>query len=138
MKTQRREERPTKRRTLLVVEKQEREELKVVVDQFGVPTSNQSIAEQIKHIIPQLKDNNTGVYHLVPDGSCSWHEFAQAIISQTNPKFNLDNLHAIPTHEFPTKTKRPANSMLSNVKIKQTFHLSLNDWSQELNKMIHG
>jgi dTDP-4-dehydrorhamnose reductase len=116
----------------------ERDELKVVADQLGVPTSSQFIAEQIKHIIPQLNDNNTGVYHLVPDGSCSWYEFAKQIIGQTNPKFNQEHLHAIQTHEFPTKTKRPANCVLSNVKIKKTFELSFNDWSQELNKIIHG
>jgi len=116
---------------------QERDVLNVVADQIGVPTSNQFIAEQIKAIIPQLNDNNTGVYHLVPDGSCSWHEFAKAIIGQTNPKFNLEHLHAIQTHEFPTKTKRPANSILSNAKIKQTFNLSLNNWTKELEKIIH-
>jgi dTDP-4-dehydrorhamnose reductase len=117
---------------------QERDELKVVSDQFGVPTSNQFIAEQIKAIIPQLSKKNTGIYHLVPDGLCSWYEFAKEIISQANPQFNLEHLHAIETHEFSTKTKRPANSVLSNDKIKQTFHLSLNDWSQELLKIIHG
>jgi len=116
---------------------QERDALKVVVDQVGVPTSNVFIAEQIKHTIPQLSDNNTGIYHLVPDGSCSWYEFAKQIIGQTNPQFDLDNLYSIATHEFFTKTKRPANSMLSNIKIKQTFDLSFNDWSQELNKIIH-
>ena len=63
---------------------QERDELKVVADQIGVPTSNQFIAEQMKAIIPQLHDNNTGVYHLVPDGSCSWREFAKQIIRHTN------------------------------------------------------
>lgn len=117
---------------------QEREELKVVADQIGVPTSNQFIAEQIKQIIPQFNQNNTGIYHLVPDGSCSWHEFAKQIIGQTNTQFNLEHLHAIETHEFPTKTKRPANSVLSNDKIKQAFNLSFHDWSQELNKIIHG
>ena len=116
----------------------EREELKVVADQTGVPTSNQFIAEQIKVIIPQLKQNNTEVYHLVPDGSCSWYEFAKQIIGQTNPKFNLEQLHAIQTHEFPTKTKRPKNSILNNAKIKHTFNLQFNDWSQELDKIIHG
>jgi len=116
----------------------ERDELKVVVDQIGVPTSNRFIAEQIKAIIPQLSEKNTGIYHLVPDGSCSWYEFAKKIIGQTNSKFNLEHLHAIQTHEFPTKTKRPANSVLSNAKIKPTFQLSLNDWSKELEKVIHG
>ena len=117
---------------------QERDELKVVADQFGVPTSNQFIAEQIKHIITQLNDNNTGIYHLVPDGSCSWHEFAKQIIVQTNPKFDLEHLHAIQTHEFPTKTKRPAKSILSSAKIKKAFNLNFNDWSYELKKIIHG
>jgi len=117
---------------------QERDELKVVADQIGVPTSSQFIAEQIKHIIPHLSKKNTGIYHLVPDGSCSWHEFAKEIISQTNPQFDLEYLFAIQTHEFPTKTKRPANSILSNAKIKQTFHLSLNNWTHELEKIIHG
>ena len=116
---------------------QERDELKVVADQIGVPTSNQFIAEQIKAIIPQLNDNNTGIYHLVPDGSCSWYEFAKQIIGQTNPEFNLEHLHAIATHEFPTKTKRPKNSILNNAKIKQTFNLEVNHWQTELEKVIH-
>lgn len=116
----------------------ERDEIKVVADQFGVPTSNQFIAEQIIAIISQLHHNNTGVYHLVPDGTCSWYEFAKTIVGQTNPKFNLDNLHAIYTYEFPTKTKRPANSVLSNAKIKSAFNLSFNYWTKELDKLIHG
>jgi len=115
----------------------ERDELKVVADQTGVPTSNQFIAEQIKNIVPQLNQNNTGVYHLVPDGFCSWYEFAKQIINQTNPQFSLNNLHAIQTHEFPTKTKRPKNSILNNAKIKQTFNLEFNYWQTELEKVIY-
>jgi dTDP-4-dehydrorhamnose reductase len=115
---------------------QERDELKVVADQFGVPTSNQFIAKQIQHILSQLNENNTGTYHLVPDGSCSWYEFAKQIISQINPEFNLEKLHAIQTHEFPTKTKRPKNSVLNNAKIKQSFNLVLKNWQAELEKVI--
>ena len=115
----------------------ERDELKVVADQVGVPTSNQFIAEQIKAIILQLNNNNTGIYHLVADGSCSWYEFAKEIISQTNPQFNLENLHAIMTYEFPTITKRPKNSILNNGKIKQTFNLECNHWQRELEKVIN-
>jgi dTDP-4-dehydrorhamnose reductase len=115
---------------------QERDELKVVTDQLGVPTSNLFIAEQIKSIIPQLNQNNSGIYHLVPDGSCSWHEFAKEIIGLTNSKFNLENLHAITTDEFPTKTKRPKNSILNNGKIKQIFNLECNHWQIALEKLI--
>ena len=115
---------------------QEREELKVVADQTGVPTSNQFIAKQIQHIIPQLNKNNTGIYHLVPEGSCSWHEFTKAIISQANPDFNLEKLHAIQTYEFPSKTKRPKNSILNNAKIKHTFNLRLDNWDRGLEEII--
>ena len=116
---------------------QEREELKVVSDQIGIPTSNQFIARQIQQIIPQLSENNVGIYHMVPDGSCSWYKFAQEIIGQTNPQFNLENLLAITTDEFPTKTKRPKNSILNNAKIKKTFNLECNHWQIELEKIIH-
>ena len=115
---------------------QERDELRVVADQFGVPNSNQFIAEQIKRIIPQLTEKNTGVYHLVHDGSCSWYEFAKQIICDTNPRFDLENLHSIPTHEFPTKTKRPKNSVLSNVKIKEIFNLNFNNWRDYLSQIV--
>ena len=114
----------------------ERQVLKVVADQFGVPTSNQFIAEQVKHIIPHLTENNSGVYHLVPDGSCSWYEFAKLIISQTNSQFNLENLYAIQMHEFPTKTKRPKNSVLNNDKIKELINLDLDDWQKDLERVI--
>ena len=80
---------------------QERKELKVVADQIGVPTSSQFIAKQIKKIIPQLNKNNVGIYHLVPEGSCSWYEFTKMIITQTNAQFNIKNLHAVKTLEFP-------------------------------------
>ena len=114
----------------------ERDDLKVVDDQLGVPTSNQFIAEQMKTIIPHLTESNTGIYHLVPDGSSSWYEFAKQIIGQTNPQFNLKNLYQIQTHEFPTKTKRPKNSILNNAKIKKSFNLTLKNWKAELEEII--
>ena len=109
----------------------------MVADQTGVPTSNQFIAEQMKTIIPHLTESNTGIYHLVPDGSSSWYEFAKQIIGQTNPQFNLKNLYQIQTHEFPTKTKRPKNSILNNAKIKKSFNLTLNNWQAELEEIIN-
>jgi dTDP-4-dehydrorhamnose reductase len=72
----------------------------------------------------------------VPDGSCSWYEFAQEIIRQTNPQFDLESLYPIMSHEFLTKTKRPKNGILNNAKIKQSFNLTLNNWQAELEKVI--
>jgi dTDP-4-dehydrorhamnose reductase len=114
----------------------ERDELKVVADQIGVPTSNQFLAEQVQQIVPQLNKNNTDIYHLVPNRSCSWYEFAKAIIKNINPQFNLENLYSIQTNEFPTKTNRPKISILNNAKIKQTFNLELNNWQIGLERII--
>lgn len=113
-----------------------RDEIKVVADQKGVPTSNFFIAEQIKKIIPQLNKNNTGIYHLVPDGHSSWYDFAKIIIKQSNKLFDLNNCHPIQTYEYPTKAKRPQNSILNNAKVKKTFMLEFNDWKFELKKII--
>jgi len=91
----------------------------------------------MKAIISQLSKKNTGIYNLVPDGSCSWYEFATLIIEKINPQFNLKNLYPIKTHEFPTKTQRPKNSILNNAKIKQIFNLEFDHWQTELEKVIH-
>lgn len=115
----------------------ERDELKVIADQISIPTSSSFIADNVQKIIPHLNAKNIGIYSLVPNGSCSWFDFAKAIISQTSPEFNIENLHSIQTHEFPSKSKRPANSVLGNAKIKQSFNLNFNDWSKELEKVIH-
>ena len=115
----------------------EKEVLNIVADQIGSPTSNLFIAEQIKKIIPQLNNSNSGVYHLVPDSSCSWHEFAKAIIRKTNPNFNLEQLYAIKSIEFPTKAVRPKYSILINNKIKNKFKLTFESWQEELEKIIY-
>lgn len=115
---------------------QEHKQMKVVADQKGVPTSNSFIAQQIKNIIPQLNENNIGIYHLVPNGSCSWYDFAKEIIAKKNPYFNLEKLKPVQTNESNTKIKRPQNSCLNNNKVKKTFMLEFSHWREELNKVI--
>ena len=116
---------------------QEEDNLRVVSDQIGVPSSNKFIAEQIHKIIPKLNENNTGIYHLVPDGSCSWFEFAKSIITRLNKDFNLNNIYPINSNEYISKAMRPKNGVLNNVKIKQEFNLEFNTWKIELEKIIN-
>jgi len=115
---------------------QEKSVLRVVGDQYATPTSNAFIAGQIKSIIPQLSINNVGIYHLVPEGFCSWHDFARTIFKKTNPEFDLQHLIKIKTLDYPTKANRPKNSRLFNEKIKQTFMLKFDDWQLELDRII--
>ena len=114
---------------------QERDEIKVVSDQFGVPTSNLFIAQQTKKMINQLTSENIGIYHLVPDGQSSWCEFAMQIITKTNPAFDVNNILPVGTDKYPTNAQRPKNSVLDNSLIKTVFMLKFDDWKTELRKL---
>ena len=108
------------------------DEIRVVSDQFGVPTSNFFIAKHTQNIMKQLNSKNTGIYHLVPDGQSSWCEFARQIITKTTPTFNLKNLLPINTDQYPTRAKRPRSSVLDNSKIKAVFMIKFDTWTMEL------
>ena len=112
----------------------ERRELKVVVDQLGVPTSSKFLADNLKIIINQLSPSNTGIYHLVPDGYCSWYEFAEKIIDNNSTLFNKKNLLPISIKDYDAKSKKPINSVLDNNLTKTIFMLKFNDWEREFDK----
>ena len=111
------------------------EGIKVVSDQFGVPTSNLFIAQQTKKMINQLTSENVGIYHLVPDGQSSWYEFAKQIITKTTSAFDINNILPVGTDQYPTNTQRPKNSVLDNSLIKTVFMLKFDDWKTELRKL---
>jgi len=115
----------------------ENRELRVVHDQFGVPTSNYFIAREIKKIINKFNINNKGIYNLTPNGRSSWFDFAKLIISKTNPEFNYENLKKISTQEFKPLAPRPKNSVLNNNKIQSTFMIEFDDWEHELDQFIN-
>ena len=114
---------------------EKRDEIRVVSDQFGVPTSNLFIAKHTQNIIKQLSSKNTGIYHLVPDGQCSWCEFAKQIITKTTPAFDINNILPVDTDQYPTNAKRPKSSVLDNSLIKTVFMLKFDDWKTELRKL---
>ena len=115
---------------------QKKDDLRVVADQYGTPTTNKFIALQIKHLIPKLTKNKSGIYHLVPEDFCTWYDFARSIIKKNNPAFDLNRLFQIKTKDYPTKAQRPMNSRLFNEKIKQTFMLEFDSWQSELDRII--
>ena len=114
---------------------QKKDELNVVSDQVGVPTSSYFIAAQIQKIIPQLNQVNPGIFHLVPNGHSSWYEFTKEIIIKTNPGFDITKIYPIKAEEYPSKARRPLNSILENINIKKAFMLEFEDWQSELKKI---
>lgn len=127
---------------------QEREELKIVVDQIGAPTWSRMIAEATAAIVAQCYGPKgsglavaSGVYHLTAAGQTSWHGFTEAILelSRDLPQFSerkLQRVLPIPTSEYPLPAKRTPYSVLSNQKLQQTFGLQLPDWRDSLQQVI--
>lgn len=123
----------------------EREVLKVVDDQIGAPTWSRMIAEATAQILAQLKlpvvstksslaENMSevgGLYHLTAGGQTSWHGFTRAILSNM-AQSPLPQLIPIPASDYPLPAPRPANSVMSNAKLEETFGLALPDWEASL------
>ncbi|MCG1055572.1 dTDP-4-dehydrorhamnose reductase [Mycetohabitans sp. B5] len=118
----------------------ERDEIKVVADQFGSPTWSNTIATLTAHIVSQALaahdtrqwwQERSGLYHLTAAGSTSWHGFAKAIFDAIALK-RVPIVMPIPASDFPTQAERPANSCLSNGKLERVFGLQPPRWDQGL------
>jgi len=107
---------------------EEQNELKVVNDQLGVPTSSLFIAKQIKKMIPKLLNENRGIYHLVPNGACTWFDFARVILNSSKHYHSEKKIIPVTSDQYPTKAKRPSNSCLSNNKIQKAIMVEFDDW----------
>ena len=120
----------------------ERDELRIVADQFGAPTSSLSIADAILSVLNKWQDETTGIYHFVNAGQTSWHGFATAIVEEYTrlqaihgwPVLRIapDKIQAITTREFPTPAARPANSCLDCSMLVRDFSVKLPDWRDAL------
>ncbi len=116
----------------------EREELGIVADQFGKPTSASEIARISLHILQQ-PIKNWGIYHLAQPDPISWHGFAQALFKQASDEgmvLKLKDIRAITTADYPTPAKRPANSVLDCQVLEQTFKLNIRPWRESLAQVI--
>ena len=119
----------------------EREQLKVVIDQIGCPTSAQDIAQTISLIIPQIltKLDLAETYHFTNLGVCSWYDFAVNIFQQAeqlNYPLKIQEILPISTIEYPTPAQRPPYSVLSTRKISSDFNFQPNYWQYSLQKML--
>lgn len=122
---------------------QNREQLAVVADQWGAPTSAELIADLTAHALRQtlLHPENKGLYHLVASGETTWFDFAQKVLA-TAEQYGLTlktpaaNLQAIPTSAYPTPAQRPLNSRLDCDKLRTTFKLTLPNWQTGVDRML--
>lgn len=118
-----------------------RDEVSVVADQHGNPTSAFDIADAVIEILVQLRANPDarlrGIFHMTGRGEASWSEFAEAIFSVSGSMGGpTASVRSITTSDYPTKARRPANSRLDNSKLMQTFGLHLPDWQRSLERVV--
>lgn len=120
---------------------QQREELSIIDDQIGAPTSAELIADVTAHALIQVLNDQSksGIYHLVASGETSWFEYAKYVFEQAeNTGLNLavKKVNPIPTTAYPTPAKRPYNSRLDNQKIQRTFHLVMPEWKVHVKRTV--
>jgi len=130
----------------------EKEELRMVGDQFGAPTWARGLAESTAIIVAKSLERrgatgawNSGLFHLTAGGQTSWAGFAQAILEDYEALLSwpadtgefgglLKAKRVVPitSEQFLSPARRPRTSVLSNARIQSTFGVVLPDWRSQL------
>jgi dTDP-4-dehydrorhamnose reductase len=125
----------------------EREELRIVDDQVGTPTSAAAIAEATLQLLEhhqQAADQAyeqacgmAGIYHAACSGETSWFRFARAIFDHARKpggwaELKVRRVIPITTAEYPTPARRPGYSVLCKDKITRAFGLQFPGWEDDL------
>jgi dTDP-4-dehydrorhamnose reductase len=134
----------------------EREELRVVNDQFGAPTWSREIARATTKVVGELLGSSagaqsfervSGTYHMTAAGQTTWHEFAVAILdgalraqrgssAGSGKPVLARRIVPIKTQDYPTPARRPAYSVLSNQRLAETFAVQLPEWRAQLESVL--
>jgi len=127
-----------------------REELRIVDDQHGAPTSSRALATLVGELLGggagaptrarvDEAAERSGIYHASAAGETTWFGFAEAIFEEARRQKRAKRtprLVAIPTRDYPTPARRPANSVLSCARLNAVFGLAIPDWRNGLEEAI--
>ena len=110
-----------------------RDEVGVVADQRGNPTSALDIADALIAIAARVKDDSSpalrGVFHMTGSGEGTWADFAESIFDEAAARGRrLTRVKRIATADYPTPARRPANSRLDNEKLARVYGFRLPAW----------
>ena len=127
---------------------QKRDDLRIIDDQFGAPTSAGLIADVTAFIIylvtqqsNQWRNDLAGTYHLVAAGETNWFGVAQFVLEQAEARdlpirVKASQLLAISTDKYQLIAKRPKNSRMATDKLRQAFGIQLPHWHYHLNLVL--
>ena len=124
----------------------EREELRIVADQFGAPTSADTIANTLAELLQKhggdfaaLAAASSGLLHLTASGAANWHDFATAIVTGLKARgvpVQAKRIVPITTPEFPTKAQRPLNSRLDLARVTGLLGHAMPSWQSALDATL--
>jgi dTDP-4-dehydrorhamnose reductase len=113
----------------------ERDEVRVVDDQFGTPTWAATLAKSI-WILSEL--GACGTMHVTDAGAASWHEFAVAIRDGAQARKLIGEVDVQPVSDeaFPTKAQRPAYAVLDKTRTEAMLGEQLPSWQASLERCL--
>jgi dTDP-4-dehydrorhamnose reductase len=126
----------------------EREELRIVADQCGAPTSADLIADMTtdlarRFILSGAEHRNAarGRFHLAPSGHTSWHRYAIELVREARRQnwpltLSEEDIVAITTEQYPTPAARPRNSVLDTAKLRRLLGFDPPSWQAPLKDFI--
>lgn len=122
----------------------DRDQIRVVDDQYGSPTSTAELAKATRTIVDGLLSGRlgatedwAGVYHMTCAGSVSWCGFARAIFSASARNGGrVPTVMPISSAEYRTPAMRPHNSVLSSEKLHAAFGVRLAHWEAALQPVM--
>lgn len=120
----------------------EREELRIVADQVGAPTSAALIADAVARMVADGSESLRaraaqcrGLVHVAAAGETSWHGFACAIVEglkARGARLAVERITPIGTDQYPTKARRPHNSRLDLTRLHDVFGITPPHWRDAL------
>lgn len=117
----------------------EREELTVVADQIGTPTSAEDLAAALLHLAVRARgeEGPFGTYHYSAEGTASWADFAEAIFAKAGELLPArPRVERIDSSAFPTPARRPAYSVLDCSRIVADFDPPRRSWQDGLSAVM--
>lgn len=119
----------------------EREEIRVVADQYGCPTFAADLAGAVLDIAARINKGQRrswGTYHYSGGGSTTWFDFASKIfeIAKLYEEFKIKKVIPIKTSEYPTAATRPMNSAMDCSLMCSEFNITTPPWEQSLDNML--
>lgn len=115
----------------------EKDELKVVNDQWGTPTWSCDLAQALIRIAES--GQHPGIYHYSNAGQITWFEFAQAIQEEAKQLGLLKQdckINPVDSSAFPSPARRPHWSVLDKSKIQKHFDVDVPPWRKSLNAYL--